>query len=125
MSVKLSEPEGIQPVPDHTQRISTGTAPNASLNRAYAEAHVGDSLSIASGAAVRIEVRVPFPLPGGRVDLVHDSVVVDSAPIPSAAPPGFERRIAKAGYLRVHVHAADGAPVAVTNPVYLEVAARR
>ena len=88
------------------------------------EAHVGDSLTMARGAAARVEVKVPFALPGGRVDLVHDGVIVDSAAIASV-PIRFERVITKDGYLRVHVHAADGAPVAVTNPVYLEVAGRR
>jgi len=27
---------------------------------------------------------------------------------------------AASGYLRVHVYAADGSPVAITNPVYVE-----
>jgi hypothetical protein len=89
------------------------------------EAHVGDSLTMARGTAARVEVKVPFPLPGGRVDLVHDGVVVDSAAIAARAPIRFERTITKDGYLRVHVHTAEGFPVAVTNPVYLEVAGRR
>jgi hypothetical protein len=58
------------------------------------------------------------------VDLVHDGVVVDSAAIASA-PIRFERTIAKDGYLRIHVQTSDGTPVAVTNPVYLEMAGRR
>ena len=46
---------------------------------------------------------------------------MDSVAITSRAPIRFERTITKDGYLRVHVHSADGSPVAVTNPVYLEV----
>ena len=90
-----------------------------------AEARVGDSLTMARGATARVEVRAPSALLGGRVDLVHDGVVVDSAAITANAPIAFARTIAKAGYLRVQVHAANGLPVAVTNPVYLEVAGPR
>jgi hypothetical protein len=99
--------------------------PELIVRAGESEAHVGDSLTMARGAAVRAEVKVPFALPGGRVDLVHDGAIVDSAAITASAPVRFERTITKDGYLRVHVHAADGAPVAVTNPVYFEVAGRR
>jgi len=51
--------------------------------------------------------------------------VVASAPISAGAPISFPRAVTKAGYLRVHVQTADGSPVAVTNPVYLEMAAAR
>ena len=99
--------------------------PELVVRAGESEARVGDSLKVARGAAARVEVRVPFPLPGGRVDLVHDGVVVDSAAITAGAPVRFERTITRAGYLRVHVHAMDGSPIAVTNPVYLEVAGRQ
>jgi hypothetical protein len=59
------------------------------------------------------------------VDLVHDGAVVASAPVSAGAPITFARTIAKAGYMRVHVLTADGSPVAVTNPVFLEMAAGR
>jgi len=104
-----------------------GTTPPPELTVRAGEtvARVGDTLTMARGAAARVEVKVPFALPEGRVDLVHDGVVVDSAAIAAGAPIRFERTIMKDGYLRVHVHAADGSPVAITNPVYLEVAGRR
>ena len=99
--------------------------PEMIVRAGESEARVGDSLTMARGAGARVEVRVPFPLPGGRVDLVHDGVVVESAPVKADVPLRFERTITKPAYLRVHVHTADGSPVAVTNPVYLEVAGRR
>jgi hypothetical protein len=106
--------------------IDAATPPPELIVRAEnAEARVGDSLKMARGATARVEVRAPSVLLGGRVDLVHDGVVVDSAAITANAPIAFARTIAKAGYLRVHVQAANGFPVAVTNPVYLELAGRR
>jgi hypothetical protein len=111
----------------HVVVMADGGAPPPELivRAGDAEARIGDAMTVARGASVRVEVKVPFPLPGGRVDLVHDGVVVGSAPITTREPVTFQRTIAKPGYLRVHVHAADGSPVAVTNPVYLEVPGRR
>jgi hypothetical protein len=103
---------------------ATTPPPELIVRAGEAEARVGDSLSMARGTAARVEVKVPFPPPGGRVDLVQDGVVVDWAAI-ATAPIRFERTIVKDGYLRIHVQAADGSPVAVTNPVYLEMAGRR
>jgi hypothetical protein len=104
--------------------IDAATPPPELIVRAgEAEARVGDSLAMARGAVARVEVRPPAALTGGRVDLVHDGVVVDSAAITASAPIRFERTITKDGYLRLHVFAANGFPVAVTNPVYLEVRA--
>ena len=67
---------------------------------------------------------MPSGLGRGRVDLVQDGAIVDSAPIASA-PIRFVRTVVKDAYLRVHVQAVDGSPVAVTNPVYLEVPGAR
>ena len=100
--------------------------PELVVRSGAAQARVGDSLRITRGAAVRVEVAVPASVTRGRVDLVQDSVVVDSAVIAAGgAPIRFERTITKDGYLRVHVHGADGAPIAVTNPVFLEGTGRR
>ena len=94
--------------------------PEVVVRSGSAEAHIGDSLPVTRAETVTLEVTAPSALTRGRVDLVQDGAVVDSAPIASV-PIRFERAITKDGYLRVHVHAADGSPVAVTNPVYLEV----
>jgi len=111
----------------HVVVMADGATPPPELivRAGEAEARVGDAITTARGTTVRVEVKVPFPLPGGRVDLVHDGAVVASAPISAGAPISFPRAVTKAGYLRVHVQTADGSPVAVTNPVYLEMAAAR
>jgi len=99
--------------------------PELVVRSGSAEAHIGDSLPVARGATAIVEVTIPSGLTRGRVDLVQDGAIVDSVAITSSAPIRFERTIAKDGYLRAHVHTADGSPVAVTNPVYLEVRAPR
>ncbi len=98
--------------------------PELLVRSGSAEARIGDSLPVARGATAIVEVTIPSGLGRGRVDLVQDGAIVDSAPIASA-PIRFERTVVKDAYLRVHVHAVDGSPVAVTNPVYLEVPGAR
>jgi hypothetical protein len=98
--------------------------PELVVRSGSAEARIGDDLTVSRGATATIEVTVPRALARGRVDLVQDGAIVDSAPIASA-PIRFERTVVKDAYLRVHVHAVDGSPVAVTNPVYLEVPGAR
>jgi hypothetical protein len=81
-----------------------------------AKAGVGETLRVGDRGDVRVDVTLPIGLLGGRVDLVADGAVVDSKP--AATKLRFDR---KAGdrYLRLHVFAADGAPRALTNPVFL------
>jgi hypothetical protein len=98
--------------------------PELVVRSGSAEARIGDDLTVSRGATATIEVTVPRALARGRVDLIQDGAIVDSAPIASA-PIRFERTVVKDAYLRVHVHAVDGSPVAVTNPVYLEVPGAR
>jgi hypothetical protein len=99
--------------------------PELVVRSGSAEARIGDTLPVARGAPATVEVAIPSGLTRGRVDLVQDGAIVDSVAITSSAPIRFERTITKDGYLRAHVHTADGSPVAVTNPVYLEVRAAR
>lgn len=87
------------------------------------EARIGDTLTVDRGASTMVEVATPAVLARGRVDLVWDGTVVDTATATLATPVRFERTVGKDGYLRAHVYAFDGTPVAVTNPVYLKVRA--
>jgi hypothetical protein len=87
------------------------------------EARIGDTLTVGRGTATQVEVTTPAVLAGGRVDLVQDGAVVDSAPATLAAPVRFARPVSKDGYVRVHVFASDGTLVAVTNPVYVKMRA--
>jgi PHP domain-containing protein len=87
---------------------------NAGRRRAGA----GETLAVGTERNVRVDVTLPLGLLGGRVDLVADGAVVATKPATTRVR--FERPIAGDHYLRVHVFAADGAPRAVTNPVFLE-----
>ena len=79
-----------------------------------ARAGVGETLPVKNG--VRVDVTLPIGLLGGRVDLVADGAVV--ATKPASTRLRFERA-AGDRYLRIHVFDKDGAPRAVTNPVFL------
>ena len=87
------------------------------------EARIGDTLTLARGTSAQIDVATPAVLAGGRVDLVWDGAVVESATATLAAPVRFVRPVAKDGYVRAHVSAGDGTLVAVTNPVFLKLRA--
>jgi hypothetical protein len=78
----------------------------------------GETLPLGRRAKVRLDVTLPVGLLGGRVDLVADGTVVASEPAKTRVR--FERAAAGDRYLRIHVFGPDGAPRAVTNPVFLE-----
>ena len=82
-------------------------------------------LAVDAGAAVSVELTTPAALDGDRVDLVWDGTIVGSATARAGRPAHLERTVDKDGYVRAHVSAAEGAPVAVTSPIYVEVRASR
>lgn len=77
----------------------------------------GETLEVGGHHKVRVEVTLPMGLLGGRVDLIADGAVVAS--VPAKTRVRFERSGVDR-YLRIHVFGAGGAPLAVTNPVFLE-----
>jgi hypothetical protein len=85
------------------------------------EARIGDTLTVDRGSFAEVEVATPAVLAGGRVDLVWDGTVVDSATAALARPVRFQGPVSKDGYVRAHVSTADGTLVAVTNPVFLKL----
>jgi hypothetical protein len=82
-----------------------------------AKAGVGETLALGGRRDARLAVTLPTGLLGGRVDLVADGRVVASKP--AASRLHFDRDVSGDRYLRIHVFAADGAPRAVTNPVFI------
>lgn len=80
-------------------------------------AGAGETLPVGGARGVRVDVTLPMALLGGRVDLVADGVVAASSPATTRVR--FQRP-ATDRYLRIHVFGADGSPLAVTNPVFLE-----
>lgn len=83
----------------------------------------GDTLSVKAGDMLDVEAAVADPaFTGGRVDLVWRGEPVASAKVEGTGPVRFTRWANASGYLRLHVFAASGAPLAVTNPVFVTLA---
>lgn len=102
--------EGRLPPPEMTVRASGGTA------------RVGDTLAVDAGTTVDIEVAAEAPAyAGARVDLLWDGVPAGTQTLARGSPARFSRRVETTGYARVHVHTADGRPLAITNPVFVAV----
>ncbi len=101
---------------------STLPAPELSLEADGRTARVGDTLVIPRGAPVTVALHVPRgSYPGSHVDLVWDGEVVATSPLLDDGRVRFDRYPAASGYARAHVAAADGSPLALTNPVFVTV----
>lgn len=85
------------------------------------KATVGESLRDRAGAMLAIEVAVPG-VDDGRVELYWRGELAMTKPLVSAVPARFPWTLSADGYLRAHVVGRDGSVVAVTNPVFVEVA---
>ena len=121
-----------------SRRISQLAQRNAPLRFAFAEGEltvaaetpeVGDAREAIpapySGEPLEIEVVASDPAyAGGRVDLVWRGEPVASAKVEGAEPVRFTRWATADGYLRVHAFAATGAPLAVTNPVFVTLSGK-
>jgi hypothetical protein len=103
----------------------TTAPPELKVTSARDTARVGGELSVGPGATLAIEVACDGPAyAGGRVDLVWRGEVVAQAKVPDSGPVRFTRWANATGYLRVQVHDAKGAPLAVTNPVFVTLQGR-
>ena len=80
-------------------------------------AGIGDTLTCSPDDTLTMRVRAPG-VHDGRVDFIWNAARMTSKAIGGGATFTMP---AAAGYLRVHVYAADGSPVAITNPVYVEI----
>ncbi len=99
--------DGTKPPPD--LRVTSGTK----------EARIGDTLSLKPGDPYEVAVEAEAPLyHGSRAELFWNGERAATAPIVLGMA-RFERFASTNGYLRVHVLAASGAPIAVTNPIWL------
>ena len=99
------------------------TAPPELTVRALGQtAHVGDEITVEPGAPLDIEVAARGEAyAGGRLDLVWRGEVVAQAPLGGSARVRFTRWADADGYLRVHAYTAQGAPLALTNPVFVRL----
>ena len=92
------------------------------LRAAGRVASPGDTVSLKPAERMDIEVATPAPAyAGGRVDLVWRGELVASAKL-GDRPAHFTRWATADGYLRAHVHSASGAPLAITNPIFVKIA---
>jgi hypothetical protein len=92
------------------------TAPPV-IRAACGSQHAGVGDSLTCGASDDLSVQVSMPeLPDGYADFIWNAVKMRSLRIGHGTTFTMP---AGAGYLRVHVHAADDTAVAITNPVYV------
>ncbi len=80
-------------------------------------AGIGDTLTCSDGDTVTMRIAAPG-FHDGRADFVWNAARMTSKAIGHRATFSMP---AAAGYLRAHIYAADGSPVAITNPVYVEI----
>jgi hypothetical protein len=80
-------------------------------------AGIGDTLTCGVNDALTMRIDAPH-LHGGDAAFIWNAARLTSKPIDGSAT--FTMPAAR-GYLRAHLYAADHSPVAITNPVYVEI----
>lgn len=78
-------------------------------------AGIGESLRCGAGDDLAVHVSMP-DFPEGRADFIWNAARMTSRRLGRGTTFTMP---AAAGYLRIHVYAADGSAVAITNPVYV------
>ncbi|MEO8501169.1 MAG: hypothetical protein ABI565_09660, partial [Vicinamibacteria bacterium] len=87
------------------------------------EARVGDTLMLSRGDAFTLDADASAALyRGARVEVFWNGERIETAPLGDGHV-RFERFASTNGYLRVHVLAPSGAPLAVTNPIWIKMSA--
>ena len=85
---------------------------------------MGDQLTLDRGDRFSIEIAATAPLyEGARAEAFWNGERIEAAPLVGGRA-RFERFAATNGYLRLHVLAASGAPLAITNPIWIRMTAR-
>jgi hypothetical protein len=99
--------------------------PDLRVSAGGVEARIGDTLSLKKGDGFEVTVDVGSapPYQTASVELYWNGERVSSARLVSGKV-RFGRFASTSGYLRVHVVTATGAPMAVTNPVWIKTIAR-
>lgn len=88
------------------------------------EARVGDTLTLSRGEAYALDIGASAPLyEGSRAEVFWNGERIAAAPLADGRL-HLERFAATNGYLRVHLVSAAGAPLAVTNPIWIRMGAR-
>jgi hypothetical protein len=97
-------------------RSAADRTPTFTVRTGGETATVGGSLT-ASGERSAIEIHAPG-VHDGRVVFVINGVRLTSVPVGDGAPARLDRTL-EPGFVRAEIYAADGALVALTNPVFI------
>lgn len=97
-------------------------APVVSVRAGETVAFTGGLVRAKPGEALQVGVQGAPEYDGARVDLLWNGEVVASGVLPAGGEMRFERHATAPGYLRVHLFAAGGTLLALTNPIFVEVA---
>ncbi|HQZ15258.1 MAG TPA: CehA/McbA family metallohydrolase [Vicinamibacteria bacterium] len=100
--------------------------PDVRVTWASKEARVGDTLTLARGDAYALDVAVAVDAPlyrGAKAEVFWNGERIAGGEV-DAGKFRIERFASTSGYLRVHILAANGAPLAVTNPVWIRTTGR-
>ncbi len=102
----------------------TTPPPDVVVSAGARQARVGDTLALAPGDAFAVTLAAEAPLyQGAHAELFWNGERIATAPLGDGQVV-FDRFASTSGYLRVHVLAANGAPLAVTNPIWIRISAR-
>ena len=100
--------------------------PDVRVTWASKEARVGDTLTLARGDAYALDVALSVDAPlyrGAKAEVFWNGERIAGGEV-DAGKFRIERFASTSGYLRVHILAANGAPLAVTNPVWIRTTGR-
>ncbi|MCU1383094.1 MAG: secreted protein [Acidobacteria bacterium] len=120
LAASLTQPDildGIRNGRVIVMRDAATTPPSVRAACGSRSAGIGDTLSCSASQSVTMTVDAPG-FHDGRADFIWNAARMTSQAIGRGA---LFSMPASAGYLRAHVYAADGSPVAITNPVYVEI----
>jgi hypothetical protein len=117
---RLTQPgilEGIRQGHVVVMRDADTEPPRVQARCGSADAGVGDTLTCAASDQLTVHVAMKDQR-DGRADFIWNAARMTSKPIGRGTT--FTMPAAN-GYLRVHLYAADGSPLAVTNPIYVAI----
>ncbi|HRB12213.1 MAG TPA: CehA/McbA family metallohydrolase [Vicinamibacteria bacterium] len=100
--------------------------PDVRVTSASKEAREGDTLTLARGDAYALDVALSVDAPlyrGAKAEVFWNGERIAGGEV-DAGKFRIERFASTSGYLRVHILAANGAPLAVTNPVWIRTNGR-
>ena len=99
--------------------------PELTVRAGQAQARVGDQLRVTAGEPLHVSVEAAAPVyKGARVELYWNGERVASSTMSDKGHVEFQRYASTGGYLRIHLFGVGGQPLAITNPVFIEAAAR-